>query len=200
MNGAPHIGHAYSSIAADVIARFKRLDGFEVFFLTGTDEHGQKIEKAAQAAGLEPQEFVDRNANAFRAMARAINLSNDDFIRTTEMRHKSGCIALWQKLETAGVVYLGHYEGWYATRDEAFYAEDELVLGPDGIKRSPYSAPVEWVREPSFFFKLSAFQDRLLALYDQNPEFIQPAASRNEIVAFVHGGLRDISISRASFS
>ena len=200
VNGAPHIGHAYSSIAADVIARFKRLDGFEVFFLTGTDEHGQKIEKAAQAAGLEPQEFVDRNANAFRAMARAINLSNDDFIRTTEMRHKSGCIALWQKLETAGVVYLGHYEGWYATRDEAFYAEDELVLGPDGIKRSPYGAPVEWVREPSFFFKLSAFQDRLLALYDQNPEFIQPASSRNEIVAFVRAGLRDISISRTSFS
>jgi len=200
VNGAPHIGHAYSSIAADVIARFKRLDGFEVFFLTGTDEHGQKIEKAAQDAGMAPQEFADRNTDAFRAMARAINLSNDDFIRTTEARHKSGCTALWQKLDAAGAIRLGHYEGWYATRDEAFYGEDELVTGPDGTRCSPYGAPVEWVREPSFFFNLSAFQDRLLELYEQNPGFIQPSSSHNEVLAFVRSGLRDISVSRTSFS
>ncbi|MCF3948626.1 methionine--tRNA ligase [Acidiphilium sp. AL] len=200
VNGAPHIGHAYSSIAADVMARFKRLDGHEVFFLTGTDEHGQKLEKAARDAGLEPRALADRNAAEFRAMARTINLSNDDFIRTTEDRHKRGCAALWQALDAAGAIELGHYEGWYATRDEAFYGEDELTTGADGVKRSPYGAPVEWVREPSFFFKLSMFQDRLLALYEAHPGFIQPISSRNEVISFVRSGLRDLSISRTSFS
>jgi methionyl-tRNA synthetase len=200
VNGAPHIGHAYSSIAADVMARFKRLDGYDVFFLTGTDEHGQKIEKAATDAGITPQALADRNSEAFRAMAAAVNLSNNDFIRTTEPRHKAACIAMWQTLEAAGAITLGHYEGWYATRDEAFYGEDELVTAPDGTKRSPYGAPVEWVREPSYFFKLSAFQDRLLALYEAHPEFIQPASSRNEVLSFVRSGLRDISISRTSFT
>ncbi|HEX7388864.1 MAG TPA: methionine--tRNA ligase [Acidiphilium sp.] len=200
VNGAPHIGHAYSSIAADVVARFRRLDGYDVFFLTGTDEHGQKLEKTARDAGLEPQGLADRNAAEFRALAKAINLSNDDFIRTTEERHKAGCAALWRKLDEAGTIRLGHYEGWYATRDEAFYGEDELTTGADGIKRSPYGAPVEWVREPSYFFKLSEFQDRLLKLYEENPEFIQPVSSRNEVLSFVRSGLRDLSISRTSFS
>ncbi|MEE3501470.1 methionine--tRNA ligase [Acidiphilium acidophilum] len=200
VNGAPHIGHAYSSIAADVMARFKRLDGYDVAFLTGTDEHGQKIEKAATEAGITPQHLADRNSAAFRAMASAINLSNTDFIRTTEPRHKAACAAMWQALDAAGAIHLGHYEGWYATRDEAFYNEDELTTAPDGTKRSPYGAPVEWVREPSYFFKLSAFQDRLLDLYESHPEFIQPASSRNEVLSFVRSGLRDISISRTSFT
>ncbi|SIR06287.1 MULTISPECIES: methionine--tRNA ligase [Acidiphilium] len=200
VNGAPHIGHAYSSIAADVMARFKRLDGYDVFFLTGTDEHGQKIEKAANDAGITPQHLADRNSDAFRAMAAAVNLSNTDFIRTTEPRHKAACAAMWQALDAAGAIELGHYEGWYATRDEAFYNEDELTTAPDGTKRSPYGAPVEWVREPSYFFKLSTFQSRLLDLYETNPEFIQPASSRNEVLSFVRSGLRDISISRTSFT
>jgi methionyl-tRNA synthetase len=200
VNGAPHIGHAYSSIAADVMARFKRLDGYDVFFLTGTDEHGQKIEKAANDAGITPQHLADRNSDAFRAMAKAVNLSNTDFIRTTEPRHQAACAAMWQALDAAGAIELGHYEGWYATRDEAFYNEDELTTAPDGTKRSPYGAPVEWVREPSYFFKLSTFQSRLLALFEANPEFIQPASSRNEIISFVRSGLRDISISRTSFT
>ncbi len=200
VNGAPHIGHAYSSIAADVMARFKRLDGYDVFFLTGTDEHGQKIEKAANDAGITPQHLADRNSDAFRAMAAAVNLSNTDFIRTTEPRHQAACAAMWQALDAAGAIELGHYEGWYATRDEAFYNEDELTTAPDGTKRSPYGAPVEWVREPSYFFKLSTFQSRLLALYEAHPEFIQPASSRNEVLSFVRSGLRDISISRTSFT
>lgn len=200
VNGAPHIGHAYSSVAADVMARFKRLDGFDVHFLTGTDEHGQKVEATARAAGLDPQVFTDGIAAEFRAMAAAMNISNDDFIRTTEPRHKRACQAMWQALEQAEAIELGHYEGWYAVRDEAFYDESELTTGADGIKRSPFGAPIEWVREPSYFFKLSQFQDKLLALYEENPGFIQPASSRSEVIAFVRSGLRDISISRTSFS
>lgn len=199
VNGAPHIGHAYTSVAADVIARFKRLDGFDVHFLTGTDEHGQKVEATARAAGIAPQEFTDGIAEEFRAMARAMNISNDDFIRTTEPRHIRSCQAIWQAIDRAGAIELGHYEGWYAVRDEAFYDESELATGPDGVKRSPFGAPVEWVREPSYFFKLSSFQDRLLKLYEDDPDFIQPASSRNEVISFVRSGLRDISISRTSF-
>jgi len=199
VNGAPHIGHAYTSIAADVLARFKRLDGYDVFFVTGTDEHGQKVEKAAAAAGLEPQAFTDQVSADFRDMAAKMGISYDDFIRTTEDRHKRSTAELWRRLDAAGAIYLGHYEGWYAVRDEAFYDEDELTTRPDGSKVAPSGAPVEWVREPSYFFRLSAWQDKLLALYDENPEFIAPSSRRNEVISFVRGGLRDLSISRTSF-
>lgn len=200
VNGDPHIGHAYTAVAADVMARFRRLQGRDVWFLTGTDEHGQKVEAAARLAGLDPQAFSDDISARFRAMVRSMNISHDDFIRTTEPRHKAACAALWQRLEAAGMIYLGHYEGWYATRDEAFYGEDELSIGADGIKRAPTGAPVEWMREPSYFFRLSAFAERLLALYEENQSFIQPASSRNEVMSFVRGGLRDLSVSRTSFT
>jgi methionyl-tRNA synthetase len=199
VNGAPHIGHAYTSIAADVMARFKRLDGYDVFFLTGTDEHGLKVQQAADEAGMEPQAWADLVSADFCALAAALKVSNDAFIRTTEPRHKATCTALWQRLVDAGEIYLGHYEGWYAVRDEAFYAEDELQPGPDGSKLAPTGAPVAWVREPSYFFRLSAWQDRLLTHYEQHPEFIAPAARRNEVLSFVRGGLTDLSISRSSF-
>ncbi len=200
VNGAPHLGHAYTSTAADILARFKRLDGYDVFFLTGTDEHGQKVEAAARAAGLDPQSFTDSVAAQFVAMAARMNISNDDFVRTTEPRHKRACQALWQRLADAGAITLGAYEGWYAVRDEAFYDEDELVTGGDGMRRAPTGAPVEWVVEPSYFFNLSAYQDRLLALYEENPNFILPLSRRNEVVSFVKGGLRDLSVSRTSFT
>jgi methionyl-tRNA synthetase len=200
VNGAPHLGHAYTSVAADVLARFKRLDGEEVFFLTGTDEHGQKVEAAARAAGLDPQRFTDEVSADFRDMADRMNISYDDFIRTTEHRHILSCQALWCRLKAAGAIYLGKYEGWYAVRDEAFYDEDELTTAPDGSRRAPTGAPVEWVIEPSYFFRLSAFQDRLLEYYEANPNFVAPSAKRNEVLSFVRGGLTDLSISRTSFS
>jgi methionyl-tRNA synthetase len=199
VNGAPHIGHAYSSIAADVLARWKRLDGHDVFFLTGTDEHGQKVEAAARAAGLEPQAFTDQVSADFRDMADRMGVSYDDFIRTTEARHKRACAALWRRLEAAGQIYLGGYEGWYAVRDEAFYAEDELVTRPDGTRVAPTGAPVQWVTEPSYFFRLSQWREPLLALYRDHPEFLGPSAARSEITSFVRGGLTDLSISRTSF-
>ncbi|MGG6428491.1 methionine--tRNA ligase [Acetobacter ghanensis] len=199
VNGAPHIGHAYTSIAADVMARFHRLAGDDVFFLTGTDEHGQKVEQAAQAAGVAPKEFADNVSANFRAMADAMAISYDDFIRTTEPRHIASAQALWRKVAENGAIYLDAYEGWYALRDECFYGEDELVDGPDGKKVAPTGAPVEWVKEPSYFFRLSDYQDRLLALYEQHPEFLGPHGMRNEIVSFVKQGLRDLSISRTSF-
>ncbi len=200
VNGAPHIGHAYTSIAADVLARWKRLDGYEVFFLTGTDEHGQKVEKAAAEAGLDPQGFTDQVAADFRDMAARMNISNDDFIRTTEPRHKRACAELWRRLEAHGAIYLGHYEGWYAVRDEAFYNQGELTLGADGIRRAPSGAPVEWVREPSYFFRLSSWQDKLLEFHEKNPDFIAPVARRNEVLSFIRSGLEDLSISRTSFT
>jgi methionyl-tRNA synthetase len=200
VNGAPHIGHAYTSIAADVLARFRRLDGFDVFFLTGTDEHGQKVEKAAAAAGMDPQSFTDQVSADFRDMAEKMGLSHDDFIRTTEARHKRACAELWRRIAAAGHIYLGHYEGFYAVRDEAFYDESELTTRPDGSKVAPSGAPVEWVREPSYFFDLSKWQERLLRFYDDNPDFIAPNSRRNEVVSFVRGGLRDLSISRTTFN
>ena len=200
VNGAPHIGHAYTSIAADVMARFKRLDGYDVFFLTGTDEHGQKVEQAALAAGIDPQTYVDRITADFRDVARAIGLSNDDWIHTTEERHKISCAELWRRIERNGDIYLGHYEGWYAVRDEAYYDESELTQRSDGSKVAPSGAPVAWVKEPSYFFRLSAWQDRLLKFYEENPEFIAPVSSRNEVVSFVRGGLNDLSVSRTTFS
>src|ERR1700744_1593884 len=145
VNDAPHIGHAYTSIACDVLARFKRLDGFDVMFLTGTDEHGQKVEKAAQAAGVDPQAFTDKVSQNFRDLTKALNLSNNDFIRTTEKRHKEACQALWNELVARGEIYLGSYAGWYAVRDEAYYGESELTTGPNGKKIAPSGAECEWV-------------------------------------------------------
>ncbi len=199
VNGAPHIGHAYTSIAADVLARWKRLDGFDVFFLTGTDEHGQKVEAAARDVGLDPLDFADRVSADFRDMAAAMNISNDDFIRTTEERHKRSCAELWRRLQQRGEIYLGHYEGWYAVRDESFYGEDELTVRPDGSRVAPSGAPVAWVLEPSYFFKLSAWQSKLLDFYEAHPDFIAPPSRRNEVLSFVRGGLSDLSISRTSF-
>jgi len=199
VNGAPHIGHAYTSIAADVVARFRRLQGMDVRFLTGTDEHGQKVEQAAQAAGMETQAFTDGISADFRAMSDAMDVSYDDFIRTTEPRHKRSAQALWKRVAANGHIYLGAYEGWYALRDESFYGEDEITTKPDGTRVAPTGAPVEWVREPSYFFRLSAFEDRLLALYEEHPEFVGPEGRRREIVSFVKQGLRDLSVSRTSF-
>lgn len=200
VNDNPHIGHAYTTLACDVLARFKRLDGYRVKFLTGTDEHGQKVEKSAQAKGIDPQTFTDQVSQQFRDLARAMNFSNDDFIRTTEERHKESCQALWKRLVERGEIYLDAYKGWYAVRDEAFYAESELTEGPDGQKIAPSGAPVEWVEEPSYFFRLSKWQEPLLRFYEENPDFIAPETRRNEVISFVKGGLHDLSVSRTTFS
>jgi methionyl-tRNA synthetase len=199
VNDRPHIGHAYTSLACDVLARFMRLDGRDVFFLTGTDEHGQKVEKAAAAAGEDPQSFADRVSVHFSDLARDMNFSNDAFIRTTEVRHAEASQALWRAMEASGDIYLGKYAGWYSVRDEAFFTESELSDDENGKKRAPSGAEVEWVEEPSYFFKLSAWQDRLLAFYESHPEFIGPSSRRNEVLSFVKGGLEDLSISRTSF-
>jgi methionyl-tRNA synthetase len=195
VNDVPHIGHAYTSVACDVVARFKRLSGFDVYFLTGTDEHGQKVEKSALSRGKNPQEFCNEVSLKFRELAQLLQISNDDFIRTTEERHKKSAQKFWEILEANGSIYKGVYEGWYALRDEAFYAEDELING-----KAPTGAEVEWHKEESYFFKLSAFQEKLLMLYEAAPDFIQPKSRYNEIVSFVKGGLKDLSISRTSFS
>ena len=198
VNDKPHIGHAYTTLACDVMARFKRLDGYDVMFLTGTDEHGQKVEKAAEAAGVDPQTFTDRVSQNFRDLAVAMGFSNDDFIRTTEPRHVAACQEIWRRLKANGHIYLGAYSGWYSVRDEAFYTESE-VQTVDGVKQAPTGAPVEWVEEPSYFFDLSKWQDKLLAFYDANPGFILPESRRNEVVSFVKSGLKDLSVSRTSF-
>jgi methionyl-tRNA synthetase len=206
VNDAPHLGHAYTTVACDALARFMRLDGRRVHFLTGTDEHGQKVEKAAAAAGLAPQAFCDRVSQNFRETTVLMNISNDDFIRTTEERHIRACQGLWQAIAARKTprgrdnIYLGSYAGWYAVRDEAFYGEDELSTGPDGKKRAPSGAEVEWVEEPSYFFRLSDWEDWLIAHFDRHPEAIAPASRRNEVLSFVKGGLHDLSISRTSFS
>jgi len=200
VNDSPHIGHAYTTLACDVMARFKRLDGFDVKMLTGTDEHGQKVEKSAQARGMDPRAFTDMVSANFRDLTTALNVSNDDFIRTTEDRHTRACQALWTALLEKGEIYLDSYAGWYAVRDEAFHGEDELTIGPDGVRRAPSGAEVEWVEEPSYFFRLSAWADRLLAHYDANPDFIAPNSRRNEVLSFVRGGLNDLSVSRTTFS
>jgi len=195
VNDVPHIGHAYTSIACDITARFRRLCGSEVFFLTGTDEHGQKVEKSALNKGKDPQEFCDEVAKKFQELAEILQLSNNDFIRTTEGRHKSNAQKIWQKLQENGFIYKGVYEGWYAIRDEAFYNEDEIVDG-----KAPSGAEVEWQKQESYFFKLSAFEDKLLALYEAAPDFIKPKSRYNEVVSFVKSGLKDLSISRNTFS
>ncbi len=199
VNDVPHIGHAYTTLACDVLARFMRLDGVEVKFLTGTDEHGQKNEKAAEKAGIDPQAFVDKVSENFRQLVADMNYSNDDFIRTTEQRHKTSCQALWKRLVENDQIYLGSYAGWYAVRDEAYYGEDELTTSPDGRKLAPSGAEAEWVEEPSYFFKLSEWQDRLLEFYETNPGFIAPETRRNEMISFVRSGLRDLSVSRTTF-
>jgi methionyl-tRNA synthetase len=200
VNGDPHIGHAYTTVAADTLARFQRLDGCDVHFLTGTDEHGQKVEKAAQAAGFAPKEFTDAIAAKFQAMAARMGARPDDIIRTTEPRHKDGAAALWRRLAERDQIYLGHYEGWYAVRDEDFYSADELTTLPDGTRLAPTGAPVEWVREPNYLFRLSQWQDKLLAHYADNPDFVGPASKRNEMLSFIRGGLTDLSVSRSSFT
>ncbi|MCZ4281904.1 methionine--tRNA ligase [Kiloniella laminariae] len=199
VNDKPHIGHAYTTLACDVLARFKRLDGFDVNFLTGTDEHGQKVESSAEKAGIDPQLFTDRVSQNFRDLTQICNYSNDDFIRTTEERHKIACQKLWKVLEDKGYIYLGSYAGWYAVRDEAFYTETELTKSADGKFIAPTGAEVEWVEEPSYFFKLSAFEEPLLKLYEEQPDFIGPDSRRNEVISFVKGGLRDLSVSRTTF-
>lgn len=199
VNGAPHLGHAYEAISSDVLARFKRLDGYDVMFLTGTDEHGEKVAKTAAAAGMSPRDFCNDIAGQFQEMVGLLNISNDDFIRTTEPRHIASCQAIWQKLADAGDIYLDKYHGWYSVRDEAYFAEDELTKGEDGKFRAPSGAVVDWVEEESYFFRLSAYQDKLLAHYEATPDFILPHYRRKEVVNFVKQGLRDLSISRTSF-
>ena len=199
VNDAPHIGHAYTTLACDALARFMRLDGRSVHFLTGTDEHGQKVEKSANAAGMDPQAFTDKVSQNFRDLAKAMNYSNDDFIRTTEERHKRACQELWRRLKARGEIYLGSYAGWYAVRDEAYYGEEELTTTPNGKKIAPSGAEVEWVEEPSYFFKLSQWGDKLLKFYADNPSFLAPESRRNEVISFVKSGLRDLSVSRTSF-
>jgi methionyl-tRNA synthetase len=162
-NGVPHIGHAYELMASDAIARFKRLDGFDVFFLTGTDEHGLKMQQAAHKEGLAPRELADRNAQAFRDMGKLLNASNDDFIRTTEERHYLASETIWQRMVENGDIYLSTYNGWYSVRDEAYYDESETTVNPDGQRIGPQGSPVEWTEEETYFFKLSAYQDRLLS-------------------------------------
>src|SRR6266436_8735414 len=198
-NGNPHIGHAYKAIATDALARFQRLDGKDVFFLTGTDEHGLKMIQTAQAEGLTPSELAERNAGRFKDMDQRLDISFDRFIRTTEEQHHRSSQEIWRRMAENGDIYLDSYAGWYSVRDEAYYAEDETKLGEDNVRRGPQGTPVEWVEENSYFFRLSAYQDRLLALYDSQPDFIGPDSRKNEVVSFVKGGLRDLSISRTTF-
>ena len=196
----PHMGHAYSSIVADVFARFKRLDGYKVFFLTGTDEHGLKIQKAAEKNRQNPKEFCDKISKTFKDLSKILNLSNDDFIRTTETRHHKAVKYLWDKLLSNGNIYLSNYNGWYSVSDEAYYNEDETTEKNGKRVSTTSGSEVEWVEEESYFFKLSSWQDKLLEFYNKNPNFILPESRRNEVISFVKGGLRDLSISRKTLS
>ncbi|NVP55997.1 methionine--tRNA ligase [Mycoplana rhizolycopersici] len=198
-NGKPHIGHAYELIATDAVARYQRLDGRDVFFLTGTDEHGQKMQQTARKEGISAQELADRNTAEFQKMAVLLNASNDDFIRTTEKRHHEASQIIWKRMAAAGDIYKDSYSGWYSVRDEAYYQEGETELRDDGVRYGPQGTPVEWVEEESYFFRLSDYQERLLKLYDDNPDFIGPAERRNEVVSFVKSGLKDLSVSRTTF-
>ncbi len=198
-NGRPHIGHAYEGIATDVMARFMRARGRDVRFITGTDEHGLKMDQTARKAGRATQEFADEMSGYFQQMCDELDISFDAFVRTTEERHHRASQALWRRMEEAGDLYLDRYEGWYSVRDEAFYDESELSEGQGGEKLSPQGTPVEWTTEETWFFRLSKYQDRLLALYRDNPDFIRPESRRNEVLRFVEGGLKDLSVSRTSF-
>jgi methionyl-tRNA synthetase len=198
-NGVPHIGHAYTAIATDVLARFQRLDGKDVFFLSGTDEHGQKMQQTAEKDGLTPIELADRNSAVFRQMLEVLNCSNDDFIRTTEERHRISVQHLWERMVASGDIYLGKYGGWYSVRQEAYFDEGETSVGEDGVRREPLGSPVEWVEEESYYFRLSNYGDKLLQLYENNPDFVAPVERRNEVASFVKSGLRDLSVSRTTF-
>jgi methionyl-tRNA synthetase len=199
-NGAPHIGHAYEAIATDAIARFKRLDGADVFFMTGVDEHGLKMTQTAAREGLSPKALSDRNVPLFVAMCDRLAVSYDRFIRTTEPAHYASVQEIWRRMERAGDIYLGTYAGWYSVRDEAFYDESETHLNAEGVRLGPQGTPVEWTEEKTYFFRLSAYQDRLLAHYEANPGFIGPETRRNEVVSFVRSGLQDLSVSRTTLS
>jgi methionyl-tRNA synthetase len=198
-NGRPHIGHAYEAIGTDAIARYQRMRGRDVFFMTGTDEHGLKMAQTAKARGISPRDLADEMSGYFREMDEALNISFDRFIRTTEPDHYAASQAIWRAMQAKGDIYLGRYEGWYSVRDEAFYGEEELVEGEGGQKLSPQGTPVEWTVEESWFFRLSAYADKLIALYEANPDFIRPDSRRNEVMSFVRGGLADLSVSRTSF-
>lgn len=198
-NGSPHIGHAYEAIATDVLARFARLDGKDVFFLTGTDEHGQKMVQTAAGENMPVSALAARNAGRFKEMDERLNVSFDRFIRTTEEQHHRSSQEIWRRMEANGDIYADTYAGWYSVRDEAYYAEDETRLNDDGVRLGPQGTPVEWVEEKSYFFRLSAYQDKLLKLYEEHPDFIGPDSRKNEVVSFVKGGLRNLSISRTTF-
>ncbi len=198
-NGAPHIGHAYELIATDALARFQRLDGKDVYFLTGTDEHGQKMLQTARDEGLPVHELAERNTAEFERLTHYLNASNDDFIRTSEERHHESSRVIWERMEAAGDIYKDTYSGWYSVRDEAYFQESETELRDDGVRYGPQGAPVEWVEEETYFFKLSAYQDRLLEHYERHPDFIGPDVRRNEVVSFVKSGLKDLSVSRTTF-
>jgi methionyl-tRNA synthetase len=199
-NGVPHIGHAYEAIATDAIARFQRLDGYDVYFLTGTDEHGQKMQQTAAKEGLTARELRDRNVPRFEAMVKVLNCSNDDFIHTTEERHYRSSEEIWRRMEKNGDIYLDKYAGWYSVRDEAYYAEDETHVNEHKVRLATKTGtPVEWVEEESYFFKLSAYQDKLLDLYAKVPDFVLPKERLNEVASFVKGGLKDLSLSRTTF-
>ena len=199
-SGKPHMGHAYSSIVADIFARFKRLEGYNVLFLTGTDEHGQKIQKEAFKNKKDPKLFCDELSENFRSLTKLLNLSNNDFIRTTEKRHFKSVNEIWNRLVKSGDIYLDKYSGWYSVSDEAFYDEDEIDEKNNKKFSKTSGSPVEWVEEESYFFKLSSWSDKLLNHYKNNIEFISPSSRRNEVVNFVEKGLKDLSVSRTSFS
>ena len=199
-SGKPHMGHAYSSIISDVFARFKKIDGYNVHFLTGTDEHGLKIQRASEENKMKPLEFCNKISKTFKNLCKILNLSNTDFIRTTEDRHKKSVQHLWKELEKSGDIYLSKYSGWYSVSDEAFYNEDEIETKEDEKVSVNSGSRVEWVEEESYFFKLSKWQDKLLDYYEKNPNFILPQSRKNEVVSFVKSGLRDLSVSRKSFS
>ena len=198
-NGPPHIGHAYEAIAADAIARFQRSQGRDVRFQTGTDEHGLKMAQAARSEGVEPRALADKMSLLFQDMCDTLNVSYDRFIRTSQPDHYRASQAIWTAMAERGDLYLDRYEGWYSVRDEAYYEEEELVAGGGGEKLSPHGTPVEWTVEESWFFRLSKYQQPLLDHYAANPDFIRPESRRNEVVRFVEGGLKDLSISRTSF-
>ena len=199
VNDKPHMGHAYTTVACDVLARFKRLDGFNVKFLTGTDEHGLKVFQSAEKRGVSPQQHCDENSKKFRDLLSLMNVTNDQFIRTTEDFHKKSAQAIWQKLVDNGDIYLDKYAGWYSMRDEAYYAEEELTKNEGGVMISPFGAECEWTEEESYFFKLSAYEDKLLAFYQDNPLSVQPQSRMNEVTSFVKGGLKDLCLSRTTF-
>lgn len=199
-NGVPHIGHAYEAIATDAMARFKRLDGYDVFFMTGTDEHGLKMQQSADKEGITAKELADRNSAAFQQMSRDLNISHDRFIRTTDKDHYAAAQAIWKRMEEKGDIYLSKYAGWYSVRDEAYYSDDETEVRDDGIRYSKETdTEVTWTEEESYFFRLSAYQDKLLALYESQPNFAAPQSKFNEVISFVKGGLEDLSISRTTF-